>query len=120
MRALLNLKSANLHRSGGRVSFGPVGSPLAQADPIALRQPVERAAVNAEELRRELLVPARLAQYPAHVTRHDAAQAQRGSGRIGCGPRLDAPRRKILRLDDRMCCQGDGALDGVLELADVP
>src|SRR4029077_2493544 len=89
MQALLNLKSSSRRRSGGSVSFGPVGSALAQADPVSLRQPVERAAVNAEELRRELLVPTRLAQYPADVTRHDAAQAQRRSGRIGCGHRLD-------------------------------
>src|SRR5206468_6854448 len=90
-----------------------IGLALAQADPVALRQAIERAAVDPEELGRELLVPARLAQHAADVAGHDAAQAQRRAGRIGRGHRPHALRREILGADDRAGRHGDPAPDGV-------
>ena len=65
----------------GLISLAPIV--LAQADPVPLRQAIERAAVDSEKLGGELLVPARLAQHTTDVTGHDAAQAQRRSGRVG-------------------------------------
>src|SRR5215470_15544968 len=103
-----------------RGSLARIRLALAQADPVALGQAIERAAMDSEELGGELLVPARLAQHPADVAGHDAAQAQRRAGAVGRGHRPHALRREIFRADDRARRQRHGALDGVLELADVP
>src|SRR5215470_8594958 len=113
---------ATLVRDAARArgSLARIRLALAQADSVALGQAIERAAMDSEELGGELLVPARLAQHPADVASHDAAQAQRRAGAVGRGHRPHALRREIFRADDRARRQRHGALDGVLELADVP
>src|SRR5262249_53117640 len=49
---------------------------LAEGDAVPLGQTIERAAVDSEELRGELLVPPRLLEDAAHVAGDDVAQAQ--------------------------------------------
>ena len=78
--------------------------------------------MNPQELGGELLVPPRLAQDPMDVTRDDPAQAQgRRHGRpTRRARRLDALRRQILGAEHRVRRHRDRALDGVLQLADIP
>src|SRR2546425_8590837 len=104
----------------GSSDASPAAVALAQADAVPLREAIERAPVNAEELSRQLLVPARLAQHAVNMARHDSTEAERRSRRVGGGHRPDTLLRQVLRTDDRARRQGDGALDGVLQLTDVP
>src|SRR5262249_46292842 len=93
-------------------SFASIGLALAQTDPVALRQPIERSAVNAEQLRRQLLVPARLTQDAPDMTGHDSAQAQRRAHGVGRRGRVEALGRQILGPDDRVRGERHRALDG--------
>src|SRR5437899_6131745 len=105
---------------GGPASLRPVT--LLQHDPVALGEAIERPPVDAEELGGALLVPARLLEHAADVARDDAAEAQgrrRGRPAARGDHRLNALGRQIFGLEHRVRGQGDGPLDGVLELADV-
>src|SRR6267378_6721274 len=121
MRAPLSVvgdRAGLSHCGSSRASA--VAVTLAQVDAVSLRQAIERAPVNAEQLGGELLVPARLAQHAMDMARHDSTKAERRAGSVGGRRRPDTLRRQILGTDDRARRQRDGALDGVLQLPDVP
>src|SRR3989442_4882538 len=94
---------------------------LLQRNSVALGQPIERAAMDAEKRSGDLLVPPRLPQHAANVAPHHLLEAQgRARGRALRFPGARELWRQIARMNLVARGQGGGPFDGVLQLADVP
>src|SRR5215472_278208 len=68
---------------------------LFEANAVTLRQAIQRAAMDAEKLRGELLVPARLLQDATHMSPDDVLEAEGGGASVSRGRGVEQPRRQV-------------------------
>src|SRR5215469_3259427 len=93
---------------------------LFEANAMALRQAIQRAPMDAEKLRGELLVPARLLQNATHMSPDDVLEAEGGGASVSRGRGVEQPRWQVFRDQIGLRAQRRRALDRVLQLAHVP
>src|SRR6267378_4178114 len=120
MRAPLSVvgdRAGLSHCGSSRASA--VAVTLAQVDAVSLRQAIERAPVNAEQLGGELLVPARLAQHAMDMARHDSTKAERRAGSVKKKRRPNTLRRQILKTNNQTHHQHNNTLNNILQLPNI-